>query len=187
MAQTFAANEPGCFKCHGDKRGPFTFEHAPVRFESCATCHEPHGSANPRMLTRPVVQQVCLECHANLPAAVNRRRPRESCRPRFTICDRRASRTAQCAIRRFTAAMWIGISCDEAAVVHRSLRCRLAAQETAPHGAGRTRPTRSSRRGRAPGGLASSLDRILAHRIDRSWDIAGEPESPAASILIAAS
>lgn len=71
MAQSFAANDPGCFKCHGDKRGPFTFEHAPVRFESCATCHEPHGSANPRMLTRPVVQQVCLECHANLPAAVS--------------------------------------------------------------------------------------------------------------------
>src|SRR5215471_1564942 len=70
MAQSFAANEPGCFACHGDKRGPFTFEHAPVRFESCATCHEPHGSANPRMLTRPIVQQVCLECHANLPAAV---------------------------------------------------------------------------------------------------------------------
>src|SRR5436309_1505431 len=54
MAQSFAATEPGCFKCHGDKRGPFTFEHAPVRFESCATCHEPHGSANLRMLTRAV-------------------------------------------------------------------------------------------------------------------------------------
>ena len=26
------ANEPGCFKCHSDKRGPFTFEHArPVK------------------------------------------------------------------------------------------------------------------------------------------------------------
>jgi DmsE family decaheme c-type cytochrome len=71
MAQSFGANEPGCFKCHGDKRGPFTFEHAPVRFESCATCHEPHGSSNPRMITRPVVQQLCLECHANLPGAVS--------------------------------------------------------------------------------------------------------------------
>ena len=50
--QTVNANEPGCFKCHGDKRGPFTFEHAPVRLEGCAACHEPHGSANPRMLTR---------------------------------------------------------------------------------------------------------------------------------------
>jgi DmsE family decaheme c-type cytochrome len=67
MAWTFAANEPGCFNCHGDKRGPFTFEHAPVRFEGCAACHEPHGSANPRMLTRQSVQYVCLECHASLP------------------------------------------------------------------------------------------------------------------------
>jgi DmsE family decaheme c-type cytochrome len=67
MMQTFAANEPGCFRCHGDKRGPFTFEHAPVRFEGCASCHEPHGSANPRMLTRQEVRFVCLECHANLP------------------------------------------------------------------------------------------------------------------------
>jgi len=68
MTQAFAANEPGCFTCHGDKRGPFAFEHAPVRFGGCATCHEPHGSANPRMLTRQSVQYVCLECHANLPA-----------------------------------------------------------------------------------------------------------------------
>jgi len=70
MTQTFASNEAACFRCHGDKRGPFAFDHAPVRFEGCATCHEPHGSSNPRMLTRPAVQQVCLECHANLPAAV---------------------------------------------------------------------------------------------------------------------
>lgn len=65
--RAFAADEPGCFSCHGDKRGPFTFEHAPVRFEGCPTCHEPHGSANPRMLTRAAVRFVCLECHANLP------------------------------------------------------------------------------------------------------------------------
>jgi DmsE family decaheme c-type cytochrome len=69
MMQIFAANETGCFRCHGDKRGPFTFEHAPVRFEGCATCHEPHGSANPRMLVRQEVRLVCLECHANLPVA----------------------------------------------------------------------------------------------------------------------
>lgn len=67
MTQSFGANEPGCFKCHGDKRGPFTFEHGPVRFEGCSTCHVAHGSANARMLDRPQVKQVCLECHANLP------------------------------------------------------------------------------------------------------------------------
>lgn len=65
--QTAAANEPGCIRCHGDKRGPFVFEHAPVRMEGCHTCHEPHGSANPRMLTRHEVRYTCLECHTNLP------------------------------------------------------------------------------------------------------------------------
>jgi DmsE family decaheme c-type cytochrome len=65
--QTVSANEPGCLKCHGDKRGPFVFEHAPVRLEGCATCHEPHGSANPRMLKRAQVSLLCLECHANEP------------------------------------------------------------------------------------------------------------------------
>lgn len=68
LTQTFASNEPGCFKCHGDKRGPFTFEHAPVKFEGCNTCHEPHGSVNPRMLNRHEVRLNCLECHSNLPA-----------------------------------------------------------------------------------------------------------------------
>jgi DmsE family decaheme c-type cytochrome len=72
VTQSFAANEPGCFNCHGDKRGPFTFEHGPVRFSGCSTCHAPHGSANPRMLDRPQVQQVCLECHANLPSTTGR-------------------------------------------------------------------------------------------------------------------
>ena len=67
MGQAFAANEPGCVSCHSDKRGPFTFEHGPVRFDGCATCHETHGSNNPRMLTRAEARQVCLECHANLP------------------------------------------------------------------------------------------------------------------------
>lgn len=67
MTQSFGANEPGCLNCHGDKRGPFTFEHDPVRFEGCQACHEPHGSSNPRMLTRQEVRLTCLECHAALP------------------------------------------------------------------------------------------------------------------------
>lgn len=61
-----AANEPGCFRCHGDKRGPFTYEHPPMKTDGCWSCHEPHGSANPRMLTRHEVRFVCLECHSNL-------------------------------------------------------------------------------------------------------------------------
>ncbi len=64
--QAVSANEPGCFGCHGNLRGPFVFEHAPVRFEGCQSCHEPHGSANPRMLTRNQVSTVCLECHSNV-------------------------------------------------------------------------------------------------------------------------
>jgi predicted CXXCH cytochrome family protein len=71
MTQVFAANEPGCLNCHGDKRGPFTFEHPPMRLEGCGTCHEVHGSQNPRMLTRQAVQFVCLECHANIPNVSN--------------------------------------------------------------------------------------------------------------------
>lgn len=67
MTKSFGSNEPGCLNCHGDKRGPFTFEHAPMRFEGCVACHEPHGSANPRMLVRQEVRLVCLECHANAP------------------------------------------------------------------------------------------------------------------------
>jgi DmsE family decaheme c-type cytochrome len=65
--QTANVNEPGCMRCHGNLRGPFIFEHAPVKLEGCGACHQPHGSANPRLLTRAQVQFVCLECHANLP------------------------------------------------------------------------------------------------------------------------
>ena len=39
MIQTVRANEPGCFKCHGDKAGPFVFSHAPIQQEGCGTCH----------------------------------------------------------------------------------------------------------------------------------------------------
>jgi len=67
--RTSFGNEPGCLQCHSDKRGPFVFEHAPVRLEGCTACHEPHGSANPRMLIRHEQRLVCLECHSNLPIA----------------------------------------------------------------------------------------------------------------------
>jgi DmsE family decaheme c-type cytochrome len=50
-----------CYKCHAEKRGPFLFEHAPVR-ENCLNCHDPHGSNNEYMLkvSRP---RLCAECH----------------------------------------------------------------------------------------------------------------------------
>ncbi len=62
MQQAPGTDEP-CLKCHIDKRGPFVFEHAPVRVEGCETCHSPHGSMNAKLLRRPVVFTVCLECH----------------------------------------------------------------------------------------------------------------------------
>jgi DmsE family decaheme c-type cytochrome len=64
--RTFGSNEPGCFRCHGNLRGPFVFEHASVRLGGCITCHDPHNSVNPRMLTRHEVRFTCLECHANI-------------------------------------------------------------------------------------------------------------------------
>lgn len=52
-----------CTTCHADKRGPFLFEHAPVR-ESCATCHDPHGSPNERMLVQKA-PLLCQRCHSH--------------------------------------------------------------------------------------------------------------------------
>ena len=65
--QTVRGNDPSCFKCHGNLAGPFTYEHAPMRTDGCTACHQPHGSANPRLLTRAQVRFVCMECHSNIP------------------------------------------------------------------------------------------------------------------------
>ena len=50
-----------CENCHADKRGPFLWEHAPVR-ENCTTCHEPHGANNDKLLAskKPFL---CQRCH----------------------------------------------------------------------------------------------------------------------------
>ena len=52
-----------CIKCHTNKQGPFVYEHAPLKLEGCTTCHIPHGSSNPKMLKRPQIRQLCIECH----------------------------------------------------------------------------------------------------------------------------
>ncbi len=63
MIEQVQGNEEACFKCHIDKAGPFVYEHGSVRVEGCETCHSPHGSTNARLLRRPVVFTLCLECH----------------------------------------------------------------------------------------------------------------------------
>lgn len=50
-----------CYTCHAEKRGPFLWEHPPVR-ENCTTCHDPHGSMFNNML-RQRVPILCQECH----------------------------------------------------------------------------------------------------------------------------
>jgi DmsE family decaheme c-type cytochrome len=65
-----AAQQAVCMNCHTDKVGPFQYEHPPVKVEGCMACHTPHGSANPHLLTRPQVNQLCLECHTLTGASV---------------------------------------------------------------------------------------------------------------------
>jgi DmsE family decaheme c-type cytochrome len=67
MMEQALANEEPCMKCHADKRGPFVFEHAAVRVDGCESCHFPHGSMNARLLRRPAVFPLCLECHNGAP------------------------------------------------------------------------------------------------------------------------
>jgi DmsE family decaheme c-type cytochrome len=50
-----------CVSCHTEKRGPFLWEHAPVR-EGCNTCHDPHGSNNERMQVAKL-PMLCQRCH----------------------------------------------------------------------------------------------------------------------------
>ena len=62
MIKADVANEL-CLQCHTEKRGPFFWEHAPVR-ENCLNCHNPHGSNHDKML---VTKQpwLCQRCHLN--------------------------------------------------------------------------------------------------------------------------
>ncbi|MCU0304548.1 MAG: DmsE family decaheme c-type cytochrome [Thermoanaerobaculales bacterium] len=60
------SGEPACLTCHAEKRGPFAFPHVAGVAGDCMSCHEPHGSTNPMALTRPRVDQLCLECHSTI-------------------------------------------------------------------------------------------------------------------------
>ncbi|HBY61289.1 MAG TPA: cytochrome C [Solibacterales bacterium] len=63
MVTQALGNEQPCLKCHQNQRGPFAFEHPAVRVDGCESCHAPHGSMNARLLRRPAVFTLCLECH----------------------------------------------------------------------------------------------------------------------------
>ena len=75
-----------CYTCHTEKRGPFIWEHAPVR-RNCLSCHQAHGSSHESLLivARPFL---CQQCHANVshPANLLSR----SNLPRGTVPDERA-------------------------------------------------------------------------------------------------
>ena len=51
-----------CYQCHGEKRGPFLWEHLPVR-EDCTNCHDPHGSTQPSLL-KVRTPYLCQQCHS---------------------------------------------------------------------------------------------------------------------------
>ena len=53
-----------CTKCHTDVRGPFVYEHVPVKAEGCVSCHSPHGSQNARLLNMPSINTLCNQCHS---------------------------------------------------------------------------------------------------------------------------
>lgn len=60
-----------CGKCHAAVRGPFPHEHeATLDYSAqdggCLNCHNPHGSAQPRLLSQPYAAphfQLCSQCH----------------------------------------------------------------------------------------------------------------------------
>jgi DmsE family decaheme c-type cytochrome len=52
-----------CYECHAEKRGPFLWDHVPVR-EDCMNCHEPHGTNHLRML-KVKEPFLCQRCHSD--------------------------------------------------------------------------------------------------------------------------
>jgi DmsE family decaheme c-type cytochrome len=60
MISAESVNEK-CLSCHTEKRGPFLWEHAPVR-ENCLTCHDPHGSNHEKLLAARQ-PYLCQRCH----------------------------------------------------------------------------------------------------------------------------
>jgi len=61
LLREFTVNET-CYKCHADKRGPFLWEHQPVR-DACTNCHTPHGSTEARLF-KERMNFLCSSCHS---------------------------------------------------------------------------------------------------------------------------
>lgn len=57
-----ASINDNCYSCHAEKRGPFLWEHPPVR-ENCLNCHEAHGS-NIEHLLKVQRPRLCQDCHS---------------------------------------------------------------------------------------------------------------------------
>ena len=55
-----------CTDCHVEVSGPFEFPHPALEVNGCSSCHEPHGSTNPRLLTRLTTINLCMDCHPDV-------------------------------------------------------------------------------------------------------------------------
>ena len=57
-----------CFQCHKDKRAKLmSFSRHPLaegKME-CSSCHNPHGSPNPKLMVEASVNETCYKCHAD--------------------------------------------------------------------------------------------------------------------------
>ena len=60
MLTSNTVNE-NCYQCHAELRGPFLWEHQPVR-EDCSICHNSHGSNQPALLNVRT-PYLCQQCH----------------------------------------------------------------------------------------------------------------------------
>jgi DmsE family decaheme c-type cytochrome len=57
-----------CYTCHKEKRAEFNkISHMPIETGkvTCSDCHNPHGSAGPKLLVKNTVNETCWECHAD--------------------------------------------------------------------------------------------------------------------------
>jgi len=59
--------EDTCLACHKEQvRAELKFSHHPLREGKmdCASCHNPHGTASPKMVKEISNKELCLSCHA---------------------------------------------------------------------------------------------------------------------------